>query len=135
MQILLCHDDARLVAIKRNHNAEQCLCVFVVMLYKNQCPGNTEKGKMTSDRKEEVVMTLRNIFLLQKLRPKELLEESIQWSCTVDCLSHNRSKLLSGRFSSEIAHLIVLSALRGMEFSIKLVEGKIIYRIIKGDKA
>lgn len=135
LQILPCHDDARLVAIKRNHNAEQCLCVFGVMLYKNQCPGNTEKGKMITDRKEEVVMTLRDIFLLQKLQPKELLVESIQWSCTVDCLSHNRSKLLSGRFSSEIAHLIVLSTLRGMEFSIKLVEGKIIYRIIKGDKA
>ncbi|KAM0892968.1 hypothetical protein ACQ4PT_025438 [Festuca glaucescens] len=135
LKILPCHDDARLIAIKRNHNAEQCLCVFVVMLYKNQCPGNTEKGKMITDRKEEVVMTLRNILLLQKLQPKELLEESIQWNCTVDCLSHYRSKLLSGRFSSEIAHLIVLSTLRGMEFSIKLVEGKIIYRIIKGDKA
>ncbi|CAM0907482.1 unnamed protein product [Alopecurus aequalis] len=129
--ILLCHD-ARLITIKRNHNADQCLCLFVVMLYKNQCPGNTEG--VTTDTREEVV-TLQNITLLQQLQPKELPEGSVEWNCAEDCLSHSRSKLLSARFSSEIVHLIVLSTLRGMEFSVKLVEGKIIYRVIKGDQA
>uniref|UniRef100_A0ACD5Z1N8 Uncharacterized protein n=1 Tax=Avena sativa TaxID=4498 RepID=A0ACD5Z1N8_AVESA len=130
---LLCHD-ARLIAIKRNHNADQCLCLFVVMLYKNQCLGNMEKGKVITDIKEEVV-TLKNIFLLQKFQPKKLLEKSVQWNSVEDCLSLSRTKLLSVRFSSEIAHLIALSILRGMEFSIKLVDGQIIYRVIKGDQA
>ncbi|XP_037482020.1 SNF2 domain-containing protein CLASSY 2-like [Triticum dicoccoides] len=131
--MLLCHD-ARLITIKRNHIEDQCLCLFVVMLRKNLCPDNTENRKVISDRKEQVV-TLKNIFLLQKLQPEELHEGSIQWSCAEDCLSHNRSKLLSARFSQEIAHLIVLSILNGMEFTIKLVEGNIIYRIIKGGRA
>ncbi|XBI98743.1 hypothetical protein VPH35_018947 [Triticum aestivum] len=131
--MLLCHD-ARLITIKRNHIEDQCLCLFVIMLYKNQCPDNTENGQVISDRREQLV-TLNNIFLLQKLQPKELHEGSVQWSCAEDCLSHNRSKLLSARFSQEIAHLVVLSILNGMEFSIKLVEGNIIYRIIKGGRA
>uniref|UniRef100_A0ACD5WNP5 Uncharacterized protein n=1 Tax=Avena sativa TaxID=4498 RepID=A0ACD5WNP5_AVESA len=130
---LLCHD-ARLITIKRNHKENQCFCLFLVMLYKNQCSGNTGKGKVITNRIEELV-TLNNILLLQQLQPKERLEGSVQWNCVEDCLSHNKSKLLSGRFSSEIAHIIVLSTLRGMEFSIKLAEGKIIYRVIKGDQA
>ncbi|KQK14501.1 SNF2 domain-containing protein CLASSY 1 [Brachypodium distachyon] len=132
--ISLCHD-ARIVTIKRNHNADQCLCLFLVILDDSQCPGNTEKGGKATDRRQEVV-TLNNIFLLQKLQPKELQEGSVQWNSAEDCLYQNRSRLLSAaRFSSEISHLIVLSALRGMEFSIKLVEGNIIYRVIKGDQA
>ena len=126
MQMLL-SQDARLITIKRNHIEDQRLCLFFIMLYKNQCPDNTENGEVISDRREQLV-TLNNIFLLQKLQPKELHEGSVQWSCAEDCLSHNRSKLLSARFSQEIAHLVVLFILDGMEFSIKLVEGNIIYR-------
>ena len=92
-----------------------------------QCTKSSNLRSSMYDRREHLV-TLNNIFLLQKLQPKELYEGSLQWSCAEDCLSHNRSKMLSARFSQEIAHLVVLFILNGMEFSIKLVEGNIIYR-------
>jgi DNA repair and recombination protein RAD54 and RAD54-like protein len=51
----------------------------------------------------------------------------VQCNSTVDCFHHNRSKLLSARFSLEVTYLIVLSSLRGMEFDIKMVDDNIIY--------
>uniref|UniRef100_A0A0E0EGH0 Uncharacterized protein n=1 Tax=Oryza meridionalis TaxID=40149 RepID=A0A0E0EGH0_9ORYZ len=128
--VLLRHD-ARLITIKKNHQEDKCLCLFVVILYKNQCPGNAEK--VITDRRAEVV-TINDIFLLQKLQP-EVHEGSMKWSFSKDRLSLSKSRLISARFSSEITHLIVLSILRGMEFNIKLVEGQIVYQIIKGDQA
>uniref|UniRef100_A0A0E0LQ43 Uncharacterized protein n=1 Tax=Oryza punctata TaxID=4537 RepID=A0A0E0LQ43_ORYPU len=127
--VLLCHD-ARLITIKKNHQEDKCLCLFVVILYKNQCPGNAEK--VITDTKAEVV-TINNIFLLQKLQ-SEAQEGSMKWNSSEDRLSLNRGRLISARFSSEITHLMVLSILRGMEFNIKLVEDQIVYQIIKRDQ-
>ncbi|TVT97793.1 hypothetical protein EJB05_56927, partial [Eragrostis curvula] len=128
---LLCRD-ARLIHIKRNHQTDVCHCLFLVIFYKDQCPGSKEKVIM--DRITEVV-TIDSIFILQKLQSEELQDGSLQWNSAEDCLHHNRCKLLSSSFSAEVAYLIVLSSLRGMEFNIKLIDGKIIYQIIKGDQA
>ncbi|KAF0908589.1 hypothetical protein E2562_026637 [Oryza meyeriana var. granulata] len=129
--VLLCHD-ARLITIKKNHQEDKCLCLFAVVLYKNQCPGNAEK--VINYRRAEIV-TINNIFLLQKLQSEEVQEGSTKWNSSEDRLSLNRGRLLSARFSSEITHMIVLSILRGMEFNIKLVEGQIVYQIVIGDQA
>uniref|UniRef100_A0A0D9X385 Uncharacterized protein n=1 Tax=Leersia perrieri TaxID=77586 RepID=A0A0D9X385_9ORYZ len=129
--VLPCHD-ARLITIKKNHQEDKCLCLFVVMLYKNQCPGNAEK--MITDRRTQVV-NINNIFLLQKLQSKEVEEGSMKWNSLEDRLSLSKGRLFSARFSSEITFMIVLSILRGMEFNIKLVEGEIVYHIIKGYQA
>ncbi|XP_062188727.1 SNF2 domain-containing protein CLASSY 1-like [Phragmites australis] len=129
--VLLCHD-ARLIKIKRNHHTDRCLCLFAVIFYKDQCPGSKEK--VITDRITEVA-TIGHVFILQKLQSEELQDGSVQWNSSEDCFHHNRSKLLSARFSAEVTYLIVLSSLRGMEFNIKVVEGKIIYQIIKGDRA
>ncbi|KAF8680728.1 hypothetical protein HU200_045569 [Digitaria exilis] len=130
-QVPLCHD-ARLMKIEKKHHADQCLCSFAVIFYQDQCPGS--KGKLVTGRIANVV-TIGDVFILQKLQSGELQDGSVQWSAAEDCLHHNRNKLLSARFSTEVTHLIVLSSLRGMEFNIKVVEGKIIYQIIKGDQA
>ncbi|CAN6176751.1 unnamed protein product [Urochloa humidicola] len=124
--------DARLVKIKKKHHTDQCLCLFAVIFYKDQCPGS--KGKVITGKINNVV-TIGDVFILQKLQSGELQDGSVQWSSAEDCLHHNRSKLLSARFSAEVTQLIVLSSLGGMEFNIKVVEGKIIYQIIKGDQA
>lgn len=131
VQVPLCRD-ARLIKIKRNHQSNQCLCLFIVNFYKDQCPGS--KQKVTSGTRAGVV-TIDNICILQNLQSEKLQDGSVQWNSAVDCFHHNRSKLLSARFSLEVAYLIVLSILRGMEFSIKLVDGNIIFQIIKGDQA
>ncbi|CAM0145077.1 unnamed protein product [Urochloa decumbens] len=123
--------DARLIKIKKKHRTDQCLCLFAVIFSKDQCPGS--KGKVITGRAK--VVTIGDIFILQKLQSGELQDGSMQWSSAEDCLHHSRSKLLSARFSTEVTHLIVLSSLRGMEFNIKAVAGKIIHQIIKGDKA
>ncbi|OEL15355.1 SNF2 domain-containing protein CLASSY 1 [Dichanthelium oligosanthes] len=135
--VLLCaqvpmYRDARLIKIKKKHHTDQCLCLFAVIFYKDQCPGS--KGKVMTCRIAEVV-TIGDVFILQRLQSGALQDGSVQWSYAEDCLHHNRSKLLSARFSAEVTHLIVLSSLRGMEFNIKAVEGKIIYQITKGDQA
>nr|XP_034571178.1 SNF2 domain-containing protein CLASSY 1-like isoform X2 [Setaria viridis]TKV96955.1 hypothetical protein SEVIR_9G464301v2 [Setaria viridis] len=123
--------DARLIKINKKHHTDQCLCLSTVSFYKDQCPGS--KGKVITGTMS--IVTLGDVFILQKLHSGELQDGSMQWRSAEDCLHQNRSKLLSARFSAEVAHLIVLSRLRGMEFNIKAVEGKIIYQIIKGDQA
>ncbi|KAL6657246.1 hypothetical protein ACP70R_005026 [Stipagrostis hirtigluma subsp. patula] len=128
---LLCRD-ARIINVKRNRHTDRCLCLFAIIFYKDQCPGS--KDKVIADRIPEIV-TIDDIFILQKLQSKELQDGSMLWNSTVDCLHHSRSKLLNARFSAEVTYLIVLSSLRGMEFNIKVVEGKVIYQIIKGDQA
>lgn len=130
-QVPLCRD-ARLIKIKRNHQSDRCLCLFAVIFYKDQCPGSKEK--VISGTIADVV-TIDDICILQNLQSEELQDGSVQWNSAVDCFHHNRSKLLSARFSLEVAYLIVLSSLRGMEFNIKLVNGNIIYQIVKGDQA
>ncbi|KAJ1255781.1 hypothetical protein BS78_K163000 [Paspalum vaginatum] len=128
----LCRD-ARLIKVKRNHQADRCLCSLVVICYKDQCPGS--KDKVISDGIVEVV-AIDDVFILQKLQSGELQDGSMRWNSAVDCLHHNRSKLLlNAGFSLEVSYLIVLSILRGMEFNIKVVNGNIIYQIIKGDQA
>lgn len=130
---LALYRDARLIKVQKNHQADQCLCLFVVICYKDQCPGSKEK--VISDRIAEVV-TIDNVFILQKLQSGELQDGSMQLNSSVDCLHHNRSKLLlNAGFSLEVAYLIVLSILRGMEFNIKVVNSNIAYQIIKGDQA
>jgi len=123
--------DARLIKIVKKHYTDQCLCLFAVIYYKDQCPGS--KGKVIAGTIAKVV-TIGDVFILQKLQPGELQDRSVQWSSAEDCLHHNRSKLLSARFSTEVTHLIVLSILKGMEFNIKVVEGRIIYQITKSDQ-
>ncbi|ONM61039.1 SNF2 domain-containing protein CLASSY 1 isoform X2 [Zea mays] len=130
--VLLCCRDARLIKIKRNHQSDRCLCLFAVIFYKDQCPGSKEK--VISGTIADVV-TIDDICILQNLQPEELQDGSVRWNSAVDCFHHNRSKLLSARFSLEVAYLIVLSSLRRMEFNIKMVDGNIIYQIIKGDQA
>jgi DNA repair and recombination protein RAD54 and RAD54-like protein len=132
VQVLLCCRDARLIKIKRNHQSDRCLCLFAVIFYKDQCPGSKEK--VISGTIADVV-TIDDICILQNLQPEELQDGSVRWNSAVDCFHHNRSKLLSARFSLEVAYLIVLSSLRRMEFNIKMVDGNIIYQIIKGDQA
>ncbi|KAG2639240.1 hypothetical protein PVAP13_2NG613900 [Panicum virgatum] len=123
--------DARLIKIVKKHYTDQCLCLFAVIYYKDQCPGS--KGKVIAGTIAKVV-TIGDVFILQKLQPGELQDRSVQWSSAEDCFHHNRSKLLSARFSTEVTHLIVLSILKGMEFNIKVVEGRIIYQITKSDQ-
>ncbi|WVZ67175.1 hypothetical protein U9M48_016294, partial [Paspalum notatum var. saurae] len=128
----LCRD-ARLIKVKRNHQADRCLCLLVVICYKDQRPGS--KDKVTSDGIAEVV-AIDDVFILQELQSAELQDGSMRWNSAVDCLSHDKSRLLlNPGFSREVSYLIVLSILRGMEFSIKVVNGNIIYQIIKRDQA
>ncbi|KAL6896677.1 hypothetical protein ACP4OV_007249 [Aristida adscensionis] len=130
--VLLCRD-ARIIKIQRNHHEDQCHCLFAIIFYKDQCPGSKEK--VIADRVTEVV-TIDDVFMLQKLHQSEELQDgSVPWGSAEDCLRHSRSKLLSARFSEEVTYLIVLSVQRGMEFNITVVEGKIIYQIIKGDQS
>jgi DNA repair and recombination protein RAD54 and RAD54-like protein len=131
VQTVLCRD-VRLIKIKRNHQTDRCLCTFAVMFYKQQCLGSKEK--VIIDRRTELV-TIDDIHILQKLQSEKIQDGSMKWNSAEDCPRLNKCKLVNTRFAEEIAYLIVLSSLRGMEFSIKMVEGNIIYQIIKGDQA
>jgi DNA repair and recombination protein RAD54 and RAD54-like protein len=122
VQTLLCRD-VRLIKIKRNHQTDRYLCMFAVMFYKKQCPGSKEK--VIIDRRTEPV-TIDDIRILQKLQSEEIQDGSVKWNSAEDCPRLNRCKLVNTRFAEEIAYLIVLSSLRGMD---------IIYQIIKGDQA
>ncbi|KAL5981352.1 SNF2 domain-containing protein CLASSY [Asimina triloba] len=76
------------------------------------------------------IITIEDIAILQKLNPKSSANGYERWSSSSDCDFVDKSKLTTGIFMSEISWLLVLSILRKMAFSIKLIRNRMEYIIV-----
>lgn len=112
--------------MKRTGHEGRCTCLFSVVFHRNE--GEISIGSSRHERKS-VAVKLDNISILQRLKFEPFDDGTHQWSVSEDCGSILKAKLLTDAFSSEVSWLVVLSALKGVEFVIKVVGDRIVHHI------
>lgn len=127
MQVWL---DARISSIERKPHETGCSCQFYVNLYKKQGPLGSEKATLNG---ESVAVGIDEISILQKLDKNSREDQHYCWELSEDCPLLPRSKLLLGRFLSDLSWLLVTSSLKQIAFDVRSVQNKIIYQILEGD--
>ncbi|WOL17028.1 hypothetical protein Cni_G25817 [Canna indica] len=123
--------DAKIISIKRASHDDHCTCLFSIMFFSSKTPANEKKGM--NDRWAEVV-PIDNISILQKLQSEICDDGYYKWNSTADCVSNNKSKLLNDTFSSEMAWMLVISTLKGMNFDLKLVKDNLVSFVLQSDQ-
>ncbi|XP_031247872.1 SNF2 domain-containing protein CLASSY 2-like [Pistacia vera] len=123
--------DAKISSIERKPHGDQCLCQFYVKLYVNQGPLGSERGTLS---KESKLVGIDQITILQKLGKDACEDQHYRWDFSEDCSLLQRSKLLLGKFSSDLSWLLVASVLKQTPFDIGSVQNKIVYQVLDGDE-
>ncbi|CAJ2644123.1 unnamed protein product [Trifolium pratense] len=130
--------DARITSIQRQpHERDQCSCKFYVNLYDDQ--GSLGSELKTLDREVNVI-GIDQIFILQRLQHnicESLLKKNdssekikpYRWDSSLDCTSLSQSRLLLGKFSSDLSWLVTTSFLKKVLFRIRSAQNKIVYQV------
>lgn len=122
--------DARISSIERKPHDSQCSCQFYVNFYVNQGPLGSERGTLN---KEVNVVGIDKISILQKLERVPCEDQHYRWAFSEDCSSLPKTKLLLGKFLSELSWLLVTSVVKQTAFDIRSVQNKIVYQILRSD--
>ncbi|XP_044508996.1 SNF2 domain-containing protein CLASSY 2-like isoform X2 [Mangifera indica] len=123
--------DANISSIERKPHGDQCLCQFYVKLYVNQGHLGFERGTLSKDCKQ---VGIDQITILQKLGKEACEDQHYRWDFSENCSLLQRSKLLLGKFSSDISCLLVASVLKETSFDIRSVKNKMVYQVLDGDE-
>ncbi|KAG9439628.1 hypothetical protein H6P81_019793 [Aristolochia fimbriata] len=121
--------DAKIISILRRPHRHQCTCQFFVSFFKKYNPCGKKKRTLEVTIME---ISIDNIYILQKLK-RDRGGGSAQVTTIQDCKLVDKSKIFGPIFSSsEIAWLVVLSILNGMDFEIRVKGHRLMYLITKG---
>lgn len=101
--------DARISSIVREPHDSQCSCQFHVNLYVNQGPLGSERATL---KKGTEVIGIDQIFILQRLDRNSCKNQYYRWDRSVDCSTLPNTKLLLGKFLSDLSWLLVTSSLK-----------------------
>ncbi|KAL8238113.1 hypothetical protein R6Q59_019194 [Mikania micrantha] len=123
--------DAKINSVERKpHEDNKCVCEFHVNIYVKQGPAGLIKKAIHKDVK---TLCLDQISILQKLDGKPCEDKHYRWNVSEDCNSRRTFKLFTGKFSSDIAWLMVTSVCKQLVFDVKSVNNQILYQIWDGD--
>ncbi|AES78270.2 chromatin remodeling complex subunit [Medicago truncatula] len=134
--------DARINSIQRQpHESDQCSCQFYVNFYEDQ--GSLGRNIKTLN-KEVYATGIDRIFILQRLQHNScegLIKNSdssevvkpYRWDSSEDCSSLSESRLILGRFLSDLSWFVTTSFLKKVSFSIRSVQNKIFYHVMGND--
>ncbi|ESR49053.1 SNF2 domain-containing protein CLASSY 1 [Citrus sinensis] len=122
--------DAKISSIERKPHEGQCSCRFYVEFYVNPGPLGLERGALS---KETKLVGIDQITILQKLGRDACEDQYYRWNFSEDCSSLQKTKMLLGKFSSDLSFLIVASVLKQTAFDIRSVQKKIVYQILGSD--
>ncbi|CAB4271008.1 unnamed protein product [Prunus armeniaca] len=122
--------DARINSIKRVPHESHCSCRFYVNFYVNQGPLGSERATLNKDAKR---VGIHDIFVFQTLDRDSCANEHYRWEFSADCPTLPRTKLLLGKFLSDISWLLVTSVLKQVSFYVRSVQRKVVYQIVGGD--
>ncbi|WJX38511.1 DNA repair and recombination protein RAD54-like protein [Trifolium repens] len=133
--------DARIKSIHRQpHESDQCSCQFYVNLYDEQGSLGTELK--TLDKKVNAI-GIGQIFILQRLQHNTCEDLSkkndnievkpYRWDSSEDCSSLSQSRLLFGKFLSDLSWFITTSFLKKVSFRIRSAQNKIVYQVKGND--
>ncbi|KAM5556763.1 SNF2 domain-containing protein CLASSY 1-like [Rosa sericea] len=121
--------DARISSIEREPHDSQCSCQFRVNFYVNQGPLGSERATL---KKETEVIGIDQVFILQRLDRNSCKNQYYRWDRSVDCSTLPNTKLLLGKFLSDLSWLLVTSSLKQIVFDVRSVQNKIVYQISGG---
>ncbi|KAK7281099.1 hypothetical protein RIF29_08793 [Crotalaria pallida] len=125
--------DARIKSIKRNPHEPECKCEYDVSLYVNQGSFSTVVRTLS----EEVrAVGLDQISILQKLECNSPCEgHPYRWELSKDCCAVPHTKLLAGKFLSDLAWLAVTSVVKEAAFCVRSLNNKIYYLLMRSAPA
>ncbi|XP_057980606.1 SNF2 domain-containing protein CLASSY 1-like [Malania oleifera] len=123
-------NDAKISSIERRPHESCCKCQFYINFYNIDDNLGTEKATVS---KEISIVELDQISILQKLVRNPCENEHHRWNFSEDCSSMLRTKLILGKFSSDLSWLVVASALKHITFEVRSMQNKIVYQIVGGD--
>jgi len=121
--------DARVKSIHRQpHKSDQCSCRFHVNFY---------------DDHYSLVIGIEQISILQRLQ-RNTCEGSLRendgsevnlygWDSSEDCSSLPQSRLLFGKFLSDLSWFVTASSLKKVSYVIRSVQNKIVYEVMGND--
>ncbi|XP_068644679.1 SNF2 domain-containing protein CLASSY 1-like [Aristolochia californica] len=122
--------DAKIISVVRRPHGYQCMCRFFVSFYTNYNPCKKRKRTLEIAIME---ISIDNIYILQKLK-RNRNDGSDQVTTIQDCQLVDKNKIFGRTFSSEIAWLVVLSILSGMDFEVRVMGQRLTYLITNGWK-
>ncbi|CAI8597382.1 unnamed protein product [Vicia faba] len=134
--------DARINSIHRqpHDKSDKCLCQFYVNFYDDQGSLGTEMKTLS---KEDNVIGIDQIFILQRLQhntSEGFLKENkncevkpYRWDFSEDCSSLSQSRLILGKFLSDLSWFVMTSFLKKVSFSIQSFQNKIVYQVMGND--
>ncbi|MCH89603.1 DNA repair and recombination protein RAD54-like protein, partial [Trifolium medium] len=85
--------------------------------------------------KDIKVFGLNQISILQRIEHSPCENKPYRWSSSEDCSSLPHTKLLLGKFLSDLSWLIVTSVLMKVAFCARSVENKMVYQVLGGDNS
>lgn len=122
--------DAKISSIQRKPHEPGCSCQFYVNIYVNQgCIGS----EIRTLNKEIKVVGIDQISILQRLEHSPCEDQHYRWDSSEDWHTVPQTKLLTGKFLSDISWLIVSSVLKKVSFCVRSADNKIVYQIMEGD--
>jgi DNA repair and recombination protein RAD54 and RAD54-like protein len=133
--------DARVNSIhKKPHKYNQCSCRFHVNFYDDQGSLGTEIKTL---KEEDNVIGIEKIFILQRLqrnncegslRENDCSEvNSFRRDSSEDCSSLPQSRLLFGKFLSDLSWFVTASSLKKVAFVIRSVQNKLVHQVMGND--
>ncbi|KAH7854874.1 hypothetical protein Vadar_018632 [Vaccinium darrowii] len=122
--------DAKIRSVERKPHESKCACQFYVCFYATQGPlGMTKKALI----KEVTMVQIDQISILQKIEWNPCENKHYRWDLTEDCFSLHIYKLFTGKFSSDLSCLLVVSVLKQLEFYVSSIQNRIVYQISDDD--
>ncbi|KAJ7963916.1 SNF2 domain-containing protein CLASSY [Quillaja saponaria] len=122
--------DAKISSIERKPHESVCSCPFYLNFYVKQGSLGSEIRTISKDVK---VVRIDQIAILQKLERNPCEDQPYRWASSENCCALTESKLLLGKFLSDLSWLLVASVLRQVAFNVRSVEKKIGYQILGAD--
>lgn len=83
--------------------------------------------------KEVTMVQIDQISILQKIEWNPCENKHYRWDLTEDCFSLHIYKLFTGKFSSDLSCLLVVSVLKQLEFYVSSIQNRIVYQISDDD--
>lgn len=74
-------------------------------------------------------MGIEKISILQRLEPPQIEGQLHRWATSEDCTSLPRTKILTGKFLTDLSWLLVASSVKRVSFNIRSLNEKIVYQI------
>lgn len=122
--------DAKINSIQRESHNSGCSCLYYVNFYVKQGSLGREIRTLS---KEVKVIGINEIAILQKLERNTCEDQHYRWESSEDCSKLSHTKLILGKFLSDLSWLVVASALKKVSFYARSVENKIVYQILGSD--